>query len=201
MTVGTIDLPARLLRRSQRLMDATRGVHESLDTRIIGAEPFRDREHYARLLEMQYHFHRDVDALYTMALPLPSALNLPTRRRFAWVRQDMLDLGHALPVCEHPAVFGDAPIAPATGIGWLWVVEGSNLGAASLLKRAAALGLGPSFGARHLAGHLDSRGAYWKAFTTAIDALVLDDVGERQMMDGAQDAFAHVRVLADASFA
>jgi heme oxygenase len=113
----------------------------------------------------------------------------------------MMDLGQAPPVCGHPAAFGDAPTAPAAGIGWLWVAEGANLGAASLLKRAVALGLGPSFGARHLAVHLDGRGAYWKAFTTAIDALVLDDLGERHMMDGARDAFAHVRVLADASFA
>lgn len=71
MTVDTIDSAARLLRRSQRLMDATRSVHESLDTRIIGAQPLRDRQRYVRLLEMQYRFHRDVDALYTMAPAAP----------------------------------------------------------------------------------------------------------------------------------
>lgn len=200
MTIATIDPLARSLRRSQRLMEATRSAHEKLDARIIGAEPFRDRERYVRLLRMQYAFHRDVDPLYTMVLPLPALLDLPARRRLALVRQDLDDLGQALPE-DHPPVFGSARVPPATAIGWLWVAEGSNLGAASLLKRANALGLDSSFGAGHLAGHPAGRGAQWKAFTGAVDALELDEAQDAMMVRGACDAFAQVRRLADASFA
>ncbi len=99
-----------------------------------------------------------------------------------------------------PPVFHGIPVTPAAAIGWLWVAEGSNLGASSLLKRAAAFGLDAAFGARHLAGHPAGRGAQWKSFTAAVDALDRDDGQDTMMVRGACDAFAHVRRLADASF-
>jgi heme oxygenase len=193
-------MPARTASRSQRLMQATRSAHDGLDTRIISAEPFRDRDRYGRLLAMQYRFHRAIDGLYIRALPLPAALDLPARRRLERVRQDLADLGHSAPPdSERP--FDARHVAPATAIGWLWVAEGSTLGAASLLQRAAALGLDEAFGARHFASHPDGRGRYWKSFAGAVDRLDLDQVDDAMMLNGARDAFTYVRALADDSFA
>jgi hypothetical protein len=101
------------------------------------------------------------------SLPLPATLDLPARRRLDRVRQDLEDLGRSPPEnlshAVQPPPGGQverrrewqrprvepldgamkaipARIDPSTAIGWLWVAEGSTLGAASLLKRAAALG-------------------------------------------------------------
>ena len=201
MIHAALAIPARPISRSQRLMEATRSAHDGLDTRIISAEPFRDRDRYVRLLRMQYHFYQTIDGLYTTALPLPASLDLPSRRRLERVRQDLVDLGQS-PPREHPSKPSNmARVDSATAIGWLWVAEGSTLGAASLLKRAAALGLDGEFGARHLAGHPGGRGKYWKSFAGAVDALDLDQVDDARMLHGARDAFAHVRMLADDSFA
>ncbi len=64
-------------------------------------------------------------------------------------------------------------------MGWLYVVEGSNLGAAFLLKDAAKLGLGEEFGARHLAGAPEGRGLHWRTFTAALDEIELTEEEER----------------------
>lgn len=197
----TNPVPVRTLARSQRLMQATRSAHDRLDHRIISAAPFQSREHYVRLLTMQYRFHRAIDGLYARVLPLPASLDLPTRRRLERVRLDLRDLGQSPPAGHDPEPFVASRINAATAIGWLWVAEGSTLGAASLLKRAAALGLDETFGARHLADHPEGRGRYWKGFTRAIDALNLDQTDDALMLGGAREAFAYVRRLADESFA
>ncbi|WP_322964157.1 biliverdin-producing heme oxygenase [Sphingomonas fuzhouensis] len=181
-------------------MDATRSAHDRLDAHIMAAEPFRDRDRYVRLLRMQYRFHHHVDPFYLMPLPLPAALDMPARRRLDRVRQDLADLGEAPPPAHHHGLPDPHRTDPMTAIGWLWVAEGSNLGAASLSKRAATLGLDGSFGARHLAAHPDGRGASWKAFTKAVNQLDLDHADNARMLQGARDAFAHVRMLADAAF-
>jgi heme oxygenase len=54
------------------------------------------------------------------------------------------------------------------------VAEGLNLDAASLSRRAAALGLDGSFGARHLAVYPDGRKPSWKAFIEAVNWLDRD---------------------------
>ena len=95
----------------------------------------------------------------------------------------------------------DAPqepvaIGPEEDLGWLFVTEGSTLGAASLLKRAKALGLSETHGARHLAGHPDGRGLHWRRFTTALDEIDLTPEGEQRTIDGANAAFRFVRRLA-----
>ncbi|MEJ8630374.1 biliverdin-producing heme oxygenase [Sphingomonas sp. I4] len=91
-------------------MKATRSAHDGLDNRIISAEPFQDRDHYVRLLEMQYRFHRAIHELYGKALPLPAALDLPGRGRLDRVRQDLADLGRSPP---------DDLLCRSTRPGWI----------------------------------------------------------------------------------
>lgn len=75
-------------------------------------------------------------------------------------------------------------------MGWLYVVEGSKLGAAILYKLAGKLGLDENCGARHLAGHPDGRARHWRAFTAALDGLLLDEAAEQRVTAGAVAAFA-----------
>lgn len=185
--------------RSRRLKALTSSSHERLDAAVMAGRPFADQERYGRFLEVQHGFHRDIDALYASA-PLAAVLpDLDGRRRLGLIAQDLADLGRATPEESAPPALDAAADLP-TALGWLYVAEGSNLGAAFLLKEAAKLGLSESSGARHLAGAPEGRGLHWRSFTAALDGLELDPAAEARVAAGAQAAFARVRALVDAAF-
>ncbi|WP_428156492.1 biliverdin-producing heme oxygenase [Brevundimonas sp.] len=187
--------------RAKRLKAASHGVHEGLDNAIMAARPFSSREAYAEFLRIQQMFHRDIAALYDA--PALAALfpDLTERRRYEQVKADLADLG-AAPAAETGAprfVAGQALDLP-TALGWLYVAEGSNLGAAFLIKAAAALGLSAEFGARHLSASPEGRANHWRSFTAVLDAPDMTDEEEARVMDGASAAFTRVRGLVDAGF-
>ncbi|NBB65528.1 biliverdin-producing heme oxygenase [Pseudomonas sp. ODNR1LW] len=187
--------------RSKRLKAASHGVHEGLDNAIMAAKPFSSRETYAEFLRIQQVFHRDIAALY--AAPELAALfpDLLERRRYEQILADLADL-EAEPADETSPprfVAGEAVDLP-TALGWLYVAEGSNLGAAFLIKAAAALGLSATFGARHLAASPEGRANHWRSFTAVLDAPDMTDVEEARVMAGASAAFTRVRSLVDAGF-
>jgi len=186
---------------AKRLKAGTTQTHERLDKSIMAGRPFEDRERYGRFLEVQQRFHRDIDGLYQrpeLAQRLP---DLEGRRRLAAIEADRADLGlAALEDLPPPAFTADEQPDLATALGWLYVAEGSNLGAAFLFKAAAKLGLGETFGARHLAGHPDGRAAHWRQFTAALDAANLDAAAEARAIAGAKAAFSQVQAYVDAAF-
>lgn len=186
--------------RAKRLKAHTHEVHEALDRRIMAGDPFADRARYCRFLAVQHAFHRDIDALYSN--PALDALlpDLAGRRRLPQIEQDIIDLGGTVPELGTAPLFGREADVP-TALGWLYVAEGSNLGAAFLLKAAAALGLSEAFGARHLAGHPEGRGLHWRTFTAALDAVTLTDAEEERVMAGAEAAFRRVHDLVEVHFA
>lgn len=185
--------------RAKRLKAATNETHERLDKSIMMRNPFASRERYGMFVNVQHQFHREIDALY--ANPVLDALlpDLKGRRRFGQIEQDLSDLGITAPVASTSPVFASgANVDLPTALGWLYVAEGSNLGAAFLLKEAAKLGLSETFGARHLAAAPEGRGLHWKTFTAALDALELTDAQEENVVQGAKAAFARVQGLVDA---
>lgn len=97
--------------------------------------------------------------------------------------------------------FGAEEVDVPTAFGWLYVAEGSNLGAAFLLKNAALIGLNEGFGARHLAGHPDGRGLHWCTFTAALDTLVLTPEEDVRASEGAVAAFRRVHRLVEKMYA
>jgi len=187
--------------RSRLLKTSTHSTHEQLDSRIMAAEPFRDRERYGRFLRVQFHFHRDLDPLYSDPRLVALVPALPERRRLSQIAQDILDLDQVLPDETQAPVFIDDPVDLPTAFGWLYVAEGSNLGAAFLFKAAAALGLDETFGARHLAGHPDGRARHWREFTAALDSLPFSEAEDQRAIEGATSAFTRVRGLVDDAFA
>jgi len=196
----TIDLaPPPVASRAKTLKAETREAHERLDGSIMAGRPFESRERYALFLAVQHGFHRDIDALY--ANPTLDGLlpDLAGRRRFGDIEQDFADLGIAPPETAEAPAFGDTADIP-TALGWLYVAEGSNMGAAFLIKAAGKIGLSEDFGARHLAGAPEGRGLHWRTFTEALDALELDDAGEARMIEGARAAFTRVQGLVTHTF-
>lgn len=193
--INTIDLP-----RSKRLKALTHEVHDRLDKSIMEASSFDSLEGYGRFAGVQWTFHRDIDALYDDATLIALLPGLTERRRMALIATDLADLGRATPVVETAPVFPrDQPADAATALGWLYVAEGSNLGAALLRKEAAKLGLSDSHGARHLAPSGGGPAAHWRVFTAALDAAVLTPDEEARAVAGANAAFARVQALANAA--
>lgn len=185
--------------RTKRLKAATHAAHESLDAGIMAYEPFSSRERYSSFLRLQYAFHRDIDALFSDPVLAALLPELDGRRRLALIKLDLADLGQEISAAKKTPAFIDGADLPEA-LGWLYVAEGSNLGAAFLLKAAAGLGLSEAFGARHLAGAPEGRGLHWRTFTAALDGVELSAEQERTAIAGAQAAFRRVRDLLLESF-
>lgn len=183
--------------RIQRLKGLTDVTHERLDKRIMAAEPFASRERYALFLDVQHHFHADVDPLYNDPRLNRLLPDLASRARLAALRQDIADIRGMMPAVSR--VEPSRQAIPAS-LGWLYVAEGSNLGAAFLLKEAAKLDLSEEFGARHLAPHPSGRGLHWRTFVAAFNALDLSEADEAEMAEGAKAAFRRVHALVEQVF-
>ena len=180
--------PTPSLPRSQRLKADTMATHEVLDKRIMASSPFDNPRNYARFLQAQYAFLRDVDALYEHAGLADLLPDLEQRRRYDSIAADLRDLEAPLPADAAEPPFG-TELDLATALGWLYVSEGSKLGAAILYKLAGKIGLDAQFGARHLAGHPDGRARHWRDFTAVLDTAPLDAGGEQRVIAGARAAF------------
>ena len=178
--------------RSLRLKAATHLAHDRLDKRIMAAQPFASREQYARFAQAQYSFHLDMERHFGNPALIGVVPDLAERRRLAKIEADLVDLGVPRPTAVAADHADAADASQATSLGWLYVAEGSSLGAAILLKLAIKLGLGEDFGARHLAGHADGRARHWREFTAALDSVRLSDAQEQAVVDGANAAFARV---------
>ncbi len=183
---------------AQRLKALTRATHDRLDQSVMGAASFADLVGYGRFVEVQYLFHRDIHALYDDAALRAVLPGLAERRRAGLIAADLGDLGRPLPeVAEAPAFEPGTPVDVPTALGWLYVAEGSNMGAALLRKEAAKLGLSDDHGARHLAPAAEGPAAHWRAFTASLDAADLTAEEEARVVAGAEAAFARVQSLVD----
>lgn len=188
------------LPRSKRLKALTHEIHDRLDKSIMEASSFDSLEGYARFLGVQWTFHRDIDALYDDVELRNLLPGLAQRRRGTLIASDLSDLGCQAPVVDGaPAFVSGQAVDIPTALGWLYVAEGSNLGAALLRKEAAKLGLSDTHGAKHLAPAAGGPAAHWRSFTAALDAAVLSDTEEARAVAGANAAFARVQALANAA--
>ncbi len=182
--------------RAKRLKAVSSAAHERVDNGVMAAAPFASRQAYERFLRFQYRLHRRVETLYADAALQPLLPDLAARSRLAALEQDFADLGLALPQAD----LGPALETPEA-LGWLYVVEGSNMGAAFLAKEAVKLGFSDEFGARHLAGHSEGRGLHWRRFTAALDAVELTPAEDARVESAATAAFDHVEKLIGEEFA
>lgn len=190
MQAGAGEVPSR----AKRLKQATHDTHDRLDKSIMANNPFASRESYALFVKAQHKFHREIDALYSNPVLDKLLPDLAGRRRLSQIEQDLADLNMSALPAEKPPVFAKGAEADLpTALGWLYVAEGSNLGAAFLIKEAKKLGLSEELGARHLAGAPEGRGLHWKTFTAALDAVNLNAEEEERVIAGAHDAFACVQ--------
>ncbi|WP_397449644.1 biliverdin-producing heme oxygenase [Pseudomonas sp. NA-150] len=184
--------------RSQRLNQVTNAPHEQLDKAVKANAPFETLESYARFVVAQFGFQNELKALYTDPELINIIPDLAERCRAEQAKADLADLNTALPA---PVTGALQNPGTAEALGWLFVSEGSKLGAAFLIKRAAALNLSDSFGARHLGEPAGGRAEGWKNFVRTLDGLVFSAEEEAQIEQGAIAAFERFNVLLQQAYA
>ena len=184
--------------RSQRLNQITHAPHEKLDKAVKAHAPFDTLASYTRFVVAQYLFQAELQHLYNDAELARIIEDLPQRCRAEQARADLADLNTEMPQPVAGAV-GRPPLAEM--LGWLFVSEGSKLGAAFLIKRATALNLSETFGARHLGEPAGGRAAGWKSFVRTLDALPLSAEEEALLDKGAVAAFERFNVLLQHAYA
>jgi len=184
--------------RSQRLNQITHEPHSRLDALVKAHAPFETPAGYARFVVAQYLFQSELVALYNDAQLGALIPDLPARCRADAARADLADLDTEVP----PPVAGAVKNpTQAEALGWLFVSEGSKLGAAFLIKRAVGLGLSETFGARHLAEPAGGRAEGWKTFTRTLDNLAFTEQQESEADKGALEAFNRFTVLLEHAYA
>lgn len=184
--------------RSQRLNQITHEPHSKLDALVKAHAPFETRASFARFVVAQYLFQSELVALYNDAELTAIIADLPARCRAEAARADLADLDTEVPAPVAGAVKNPSK---ARALGWLFVSEGSKLGAAFLIKRAVALELSESFGARHLGEPAGGRAEGWKSFVRTLDALPFTAEEEAEAEQGALDAFNRFTVLLEQAYA
>lgn len=186
--------------RVRRLMKETDDLHEELHALVDHFGAFKTIEHFAPWVEAQYLFQGQLLELYQnedVAQMLPDAA---LRSRLQAAANDLRYLGRDAPDLPNTAVFPDIPLTEA--LAWLFVSEGSTLGAATLIKRAEALGLTAEHGASHLAAESpEARAASWRRFVGMVDALELTEEEDALMTAAAQQAFRSFAEILKRSFA
>ena len=196
MTIA--DSASRPALRSQRLNQITNEPHQKLDALVKAHKPFDDVASFARFVVAQYLFQSELKALYTDPALKEIVPDLPERCRAEQAKADLADLNTEVPAPVAGAV--NSP-SKAEALGWIFVSEGSKLGAAFLIKRAVGLGLSDSFGARHLGEPAGGRAEGWKSFIRTLDGLELTAEEEADLDKGAVAAFERFTVLLEHAYA
>lgn len=185
--------------RSQRLNQITHEPHSHLDNLVKSHDPFGSPERFSHFVAAQYLFQRDLEKLYNDPQLIKLVPDLPQRCRVEQAVLDLADLQRALP--EGDDAIRNKVMGTGEALAWLFVSEGSKLGAAFLLKRMPALGLSETFGARHLGEPEGGRAQGWKAFTAVLDSVELDAEQERLAEVAAIAAFERFTVHLERCFA
>ena len=193
----TQDTAQRRALRSQRLNQITHEPHTKLDALVKAHAPFETQANFARFVVAQYLFQSELVSLYNDAELTTIVPDLPARCRAEAAKADLADLETEVPAPVAGAVKNPAK---AEALGWLFVSEGSKLGAAFLIKRAVGLGLSETFGARHLGEPAGGRAEGWKSFVKTLDGLALSAQEEAELDKGAIDAFNRFTVLLEQAY-
>ncbi|MGY2221874.1 biliverdin-producing heme oxygenase [Pseudomonas gingeri] len=184
--------------RSQRLNQITNEPHTRLDHLVKAHAPFETQANFARFVVAQYLFQSELVALYNDPELIAIVPDLPARCRAEQAKADLADLDTAVPAPVAGAVHNPSK---AEALGWIFVSEGSKLGAAFLIKRAVGLGLSETFGARHLGEPAGGRAEGWKSFIKTLDGLEFSVEEEAAVEKGAIDAFVRFTVLLEQAYA
>lgn len=192
MTTSTS--PALSMSISQRLKQTTAAEHDRMELLMAQAKVFESKQNYAQFTLSQYYFQQDIEHLYAEPTVMELIPDLDIRGRAQAALLDLQDLGLIPQNDEIATTQVDFPQA----LGWIYVSEGSTLGAAFLYKEAQAkLGLDENNGARNLAAYPEGRMRAWKRFKQTLDDAQFSEQQQQAILAGALAGFKRFGDLLD----
>ncbi|MCH7336380.1 biliverdin-producing heme oxygenase [Acinetobacter sp. NIPH 2699] len=173
---------------SQRLKQETAAEHERMHQLMAQAAVFSSKERYAQFTLSQYYFQQEIEHLFEKEGVAELIPDLGIRGRSQQAFEDLQDLG--IQPSGQPLHSKNVELPEA--LGWIYVSEGSTLGAAFLFKEAQKnLGFSETFAARNLAAYPEGRAKVWKRFVQALDETGFDQTQQDRVIQGALDAFGY----------
>ncbi|MEO8705241.1 MAG: biliverdin-producing heme oxygenase [Kofleriaceae bacterium] len=175
------------------LRAATREIHVRVERRShLGSSSLTRKAYLDALRGMlaAYTVLEDRIACHATAL-VECGIHWASHRKVPWLRADLATLGESTPIVS-PA---DAPRMDtvADALGCMYVMEGATLGGAVIRRHVLqALQIGPETGARFFASYGDAVGVRWRAFCSALELGVRDEVSRQRAATSAVAAFAWI---------
>lgn len=169
-----------------RLKQETLSEHERMEVLMQQAGVFESKENYAQFTLSQYYFQKDVEHLYLDSKVQQLIPDLDIRGRSDAALQDLKDLS----LTPQLGTIATQHVSYPESLGWIYVSEGSTLGAAFLFKEAQArFGYSADFAARNLAAYPEGRAIVWKRFKHSLDTAHFSDLEKGQIIAGALAGF------------
>jgi heme oxygenase (biliverdin-IX-beta and delta-forming) len=173
------------------LRERTREAHDEIERALALASPSAGREEYARHVAALWGWMKPVEPRLWRA-PWPASVDTVARAMMtSWLETDIAAaradglLGSQIEVSD--------PVKPgsrAARFGQAYVIEGSMLGGAMLLRR-----LGPRLApwpVRYLHGYGAEAARYWREFLAALDESVSAPGDVDEAADAADETFCSI---------
>jgi heme oxygenase (biliverdin-IX-beta and delta-forming) len=174
-----------------RLREATHALHKDLEHAVGIDERISSRPRYIAYLTRLWSLHRAAEEALINFDFTPLGFDYRARRRSQFIESDLRDLGFEL-----RAPVGLRQIKPPAlgsmeaGLGCIYVIEGSALGARAILPQIEAhLGLTPQYGASFFVGFGDEGKLLWRAFLKAINAIDGASPSAQRVIEAAEQTF------------
>jgi len=174
--------------RRMRLREATKALHESIDSTVSQSAFLTSPEGYIAYLRATLRVRAAIEARLDASAAAQVYAPWSRRKIGQALRQDIGDLRAEL-------ASGDERMTPRSPLslgaiwGTLYVLEGSAMGARLLLRQASELGFTAEFGARHLARQTACPAA-WRDFVSALDEVAMTAPEEKACIEAALATFA-----------
>ena len=169
-----------------RLKQETTTEHDRMEVLMRESKALDSKERYAQFTLSQYYFQKDVEHLYLDPQVWQLIPDLDVRGRSEAALLDLADLGLKP---KHEGNTTNSVSFPQS-LGWIYVSEGSTLGAAFLYKEVQArFGFNADFAARNLAAYPEGRAIVWKRFKQTLDDANFNELEQEQIIEGAMQGF------------
>jgi heme oxygenase len=146
------------------LRERTREVHLALERRLEVALPDAGQPQYARYVAAMLGWMQPIEATLWQRQHWPAGIDTRSRAQKSWWLRIDIEVARAAGIKVPEISPGPVPecISMAARYGQAYVIEGSMLGGAYLLRRLGAR-LAP-WPARYLQGYGAARARYWQEF-------------------------------------
>ena len=177
---------------AKRLKNETSAEHEYMHQLMAKNQVFEDKQNYAQFTLAQYYFQKNIEVLFGLSEVSALISDLDIRGRSQAALLDLQDLAVQPENLELETETTDFHAA----LGWIYVSEGSTLGAAFLFRQAErAFGFSGEFAARNLAAYPEGRAKVWKHFIEELDRADFSSAEQDRVVEGAKQAFNYYGLL------